>query len=59
MKNPYLQSLRVGDQVRIMPNHANGTLNLYRQIVVNEGARIRHIWPISATGYELPEGNEE
>jgi D-serine deaminase-like pyridoxal phosphate-dependent protein len=49
--------LCVGDQVRIMPSHANGTLNLYRQIVVNEGETVRHIWPISATGYELLAGN--
>jgi D-serine deaminase-like pyridoxal phosphate-dependent protein len=52
-------SLRVGDQVRILLNHASGTLNLYRQLVVHEGETIRHIWPISATGYALPQGNEE
>lgn len=52
-------NLHVGDQVRILPNHANGTLNLYRQVVVHEDETIRHIWPISATGNELPEGNKE
>lgn len=49
--------LRVGDQVRIMPSHANGTLNLYRQVVAHEGETIRHIWPITATGYAVPAGN--
>jgi len=46
--------VRVGDRLRLMPGHANGTICLYRQVVVHEGDTIRHIWPISATGYALP-----
>jgi D-serine deaminase-like pyridoxal phosphate-dependent protein len=42
----------VGDRLPIMPGHANGTMNLYRQVVVHEGDAIRHIWPISAKGDE-------
>lgn len=47
--------LKVGDLVRVQPSHANATMNLYRQVVVHEGDAIRHIWPISASGYALPE----
>lgn len=46
--------VRVGDRLHLQPGHANGTINLYRQVVVHEGGTIRHIWPISATGYALP-----
>jgi D-serine deaminase-like pyridoxal phosphate-dependent protein len=45
--------LRVGDRVRVIPSHAGGTINLYRQLVVHEGEKICDIWPISATGYEF------
>jgi D-serine deaminase-like pyridoxal phosphate-dependent protein len=51
--------LRVGERVRILPSHACGTMNLYRQVVVHEFDAIRDIWPIVATGYKLPEGPEE
>ena len=46
--------VRVGDRLHLQPGHANGTMNLYRQVVVHEAGTIRHIWPISATGYALP-----
>ena len=46
--------VRVGDRLHLRPGHSNGTMNLYRQVVVHEGGVIRHIWPISATGYSLP-----
>ncbi|MSU69875.1 MAG: DSD1 family PLP-dependent enzyme [Opitutaceae bacterium] len=45
--------LRVGGQLRVVPSHAGGTVNLYRQLVVHEGENVREIWPISATGYDL------
>ena len=45
--------VRVGDRLQLQPGHANGTINLYRQVVVHEGGEVRHIWPISATGYAL------
>ncbi|MEI8064140.1 MAG: DSD1 family PLP-dependent enzyme, partial [Verrucomicrobiota bacterium] len=46
--------VRVGDRLQLQPGHANGTINLYRQVVVHDGGTVRHIWPISATGYVLP-----
>lgn len=45
--------VRVGDRLHLQPGHANGTMNLYRQVVVHEAGTIRHIWPIAATGYAL------
>ena len=49
--------VRVGDRLHLQPGHANGTINLYRQVVVHEGGTVLHIWPISATGYALPATN--
>lgn len=47
-------NMRVGDRLQLQPGHANGTINLYRQVVVHDGGTVRHIWPIAATGYALP-----
>lgn len=47
-------TVKVGDRFQLQPGHANGTMNLYRQVVVHDGDNVLHIWPISATGYELP-----
>lgn len=47
-------SVKVGDRYKLQPAHANGTMNLYRQVVVHDGDNVLHRWPISATGYELP-----
>src|SRR5581483_5547497 len=39
--------LKVGDLLQVQPSHANATMNLYRQVVVHDGDKILHIWPIS------------
>ena len=43
--------LCVGDQIRVYPSHAGGTVNLYRNLILHEGELITDVWPISATGY--------
>ena len=49
--------LSVGQQVRVIPSHAGGTANLYRQMIVHEDERVSEVWPISATGYDLEKGD--
>jgi D-serine deaminase-like pyridoxal phosphate-dependent protein len=43
-----VEQFAVGDQVRVIPNHACGTTNMFSQVhAVQEGAVI-DVWPISA-----------
>ncbi len=47
--------LRVGDLMRVLPSHASGTVNLYRNLNLHDGELIIERWPISATGYTFEE----
>lgn len=47
--------IRVGDLVRVLPSHASGTVNLYRNLNLHDGELIIERWPISATGYPFEE----
>ncbi len=42
--------LRVGDRVRILPNHACGVANMHDQLVAVEGERVLDVWPLIARG---------
>jgi D-serine deaminase-like pyridoxal phosphate-dependent protein len=42
--------LRVGDRVRIVPNHACGVSNMHDQVVAVDGERVVETWPVIARG---------
>lgn len=42
--------LRVGERVRIIPNHACTTANLHRRVLVAENDDVVDIWSIGAAG---------
>lgn len=41
---------RIGQRVRILPNHACATVNLHEELVAVRGERIEHRWRIAARG---------
>lgn len=41
---------RVGEKVRIIPNHACGTTNLHDYVAAHRGGKVEAIWPIAARG---------
>jgi D-serine deaminase-like pyridoxal phosphate-dependent protein len=47
---PHGSGLRVGDRVRIVPNHACTTANLHRRALVAEGDEVVDVWSIGAAG---------
>ena len=47
---PQPSELRVGERVRIIPNHACTTANLHRRALVAENADVVDIWTIAAAG---------
>jgi D-serine deaminase-like pyridoxal phosphate-dependent protein len=47
---PQPSELRVGERVRIVPNHACTTANLHRRALVAEGDELVDIWSIGAAG---------
>ena len=42
--------LRVGDRVRVVPNHACGVPNMHDQLVAVDGERVVDTWPVIARG---------
>jgi D-serine deaminase-like pyridoxal phosphate-dependent protein len=47
---PLPTRLRVGERVRIVPNHACTTANLHRRALVAQGADVVDVWSIGAAG---------
>ena len=43
-------SLRVGDQLRLIPGHCDPTVNLYDWYVGIRKNRVEQLWPITARG---------
>lgn len=41
---------RVGDRVRVVPNHACGVPNMHDELVVVDGERVVDAWPVIARG---------
>ncbi len=41
---------RVGEKVRVIPNHACGTTNLHDYVAAHRGGRVEAIWPVAARG---------
>ena len=41
---------RVGDRVRIVPNHACGTVNMHDELVAVDGELVVDRWPVIARG---------
>ncbi len=41
---------RLGEQLRIIPNHACGTTNMHDQVAAHRGGHVEAIWPIAARG---------
>jgi D-serine deaminase-like pyridoxal phosphate-dependent protein len=50
MRVPPGASYRIGDRVRIVPNHACVTTNLHDELVVVRGSTVETIWPVEARG---------
>jgi len=48
LTGPGADTLRVGDLVRIVPNHACGATNMWSAIYAARGCRVMERWPISA-----------
>jgi D-serine deaminase-like pyridoxal phosphate-dependent protein len=42
--------LRVGDRVRIVPNHACGCSNMHDRVMAVDGERVLEIWPVIGRG---------
>ncbi|HEV7309782.1 D-TA family PLP-dependent enzyme [Ensifer sp.] len=45
--------LKVGDQLRIVPNHACVVTNMVDAIHIVEGDTLKHVWPVVARGHVL------
>ena len=43
-------SLRIGQQVRLVPSHCDPTVNLHDWIVAVRGDRVEEVWPVTARG---------
>lgn len=43
-------NLRVGDKVRILPNHACTCVNMHETMVAYRGEEVEAVWPIAARG---------
>ncbi len=41
---------KVGEKLRIIPNHACGTTNLHDYVAVHRGGHVEGIWPVAARG---------
>ena len=41
---------RIGDKVRIVPNHACGTVNMHDELVAIDGEQVVERWPVAARG---------
>lgn len=48
LTGPGTAELAVGDLVRIVPNHACGTVNMWSELNVVDGAGVSEVWPIEA-----------
>lgn len=48
LTGPGISRLAVGDMLRIVPNHACGTVNMFSQVYVVESERTLESWPIVA-----------
>ena len=48
LTGPGTAALAVGDLVRIVPNHACGTVNMWSEVNVVDGAGVSEVWPIEA-----------
>jgi D-serine deaminase-like pyridoxal phosphate-dependent protein len=44
---------RVGDRVRIVPNHVCVSVNLHERVFGVRGERVERSWPVAARGWEL------
>ncbi len=44
------QAPKVGEKVRIIPNHACGTTNLHDYVAGHRNGRVEAIWPVAARG---------
>ncbi len=42
--------LKIGDKVRIVPDHACGTVNMHDQLVAVEGESVVDVWPVIGRG---------
>ena len=40
----------LGERVMLIPGHCDPTANLYAWVVACRGARVEHVWPVSARG---------
>ncbi|HEV7322879.1 MAG TPA: D-TA family PLP-dependent enzyme [Ensifer sp.] len=45
--------LKVGDQLRIVPNHACVVTNMVDAIHIVEGGKLKDVWPVAARGHVL------
>jgi D-serine deaminase-like pyridoxal phosphate-dependent protein len=45
-----VESLRVGEKLRLVPGHCDPTVNLYDWLIGVRGQRVECVWPISARG---------
>jgi D-serine deaminase-like pyridoxal phosphate-dependent protein len=45
-----MNSVQLGDKLRLIPGHCDPTVNLYDHIVVMSEGRVVDVWPITARG---------
>jgi D-serine deaminase-like pyridoxal phosphate-dependent protein len=51
--------LRIGDRVRVIPNHACAAVNLYERMFVVENGAVVDVWPVDARGWSVPRGTAD
>jgi D-serine deaminase-like pyridoxal phosphate-dependent protein len=49
--------IRLGDRVRVIPNHSCATINLHSRMLITDSGDVSDVWPIDARGWNAEAGS--